>query len=95
GALLLFAFFMISDPKTTPNSRAGRVVWAVLIALVAGYWQFALYRPNGLLFALVLSAPAVPLLDWWLPGERYLWRVRPTEPSTLTKGDRHVPTLAR
>src|SRR5205823_9362352 len=24
GALLLFAFFMISDPKTTPNSRAGR-----------------------------------------------------------------------
>ena len=25
GALLLFAFFMISDPKTTPDSRAGRM----------------------------------------------------------------------
>ena len=24
GALLLFTFFMISDPKTTPDSRAGR-----------------------------------------------------------------------
>ena len=23
GALLLFTFFMISDPRTTPNSRAG------------------------------------------------------------------------
>ena len=25
GAFLIFAFFMISDPKTTPDSRAGRI----------------------------------------------------------------------
>ena len=30
GALLLFTFFMISDPRTTPNSRAGRIVFAAL-----------------------------------------------------------------
>ena len=35
GALLLFAFFMISDPKTTPDSRAGRVLFAALVALGA------------------------------------------------------------
>src|SRR6185503_806038 len=29
GALLIFAFFMISDPRTTPDSRAGRVLFAV------------------------------------------------------------------
>ena len=29
GALLLFTFFMISDPKTTPDSRAGRILFAV------------------------------------------------------------------
>ena len=28
GALLLFTFFMISDPKTTPDSRAGRILFA-------------------------------------------------------------------
>ena len=27
GALLLFTFFMISDPKTTPDSRAGRILF--------------------------------------------------------------------
>ena len=32
GALLLFAFFMISDPKTTPDSRIGRALFAVLVA---------------------------------------------------------------
>jgi hypothetical protein len=26
GSLILFTFFMISDPKTTPDSRAGRIV---------------------------------------------------------------------
>src|SRR5262249_26232967 len=53
GALLLFAFFMISDPKTTPNSRAGRIVFAVVVALGAWYVQFRLFRTNGLLWSLV------------------------------------------
>ena len=30
GAFLVFAFFMISDPKTVPDSRGGRVVFAAL-----------------------------------------------------------------
>ena len=32
GALLLFTFFMISDPKTTPDSRVGRILFGVLVA---------------------------------------------------------------
>ncbi len=32
GTLLLFAFFMISDPRTTPDSRVGRIVFALLVA---------------------------------------------------------------
>jgi hypothetical protein len=73
GALLVFTFFMISDPKTTPDSRAGRVVFAALVAAIAGFITFVLYRPNGLLFALALAAPAAPLLDRLLPGGRYAW----------------------
>jgi hypothetical protein len=37
GAFLIFTFFMISDPKTTPDSRAGRILFAVLVALGAGW----------------------------------------------------------
>ena len=33
GSLLLFTFFMISDPKTSPNHPVARIIWAVLIAL--------------------------------------------------------------
>src|SRR6185503_5451674 len=74
GALLLFAFFMISDPKTTPDSRAGRIVFAALVALGAAFVQFKLFRPNGLLWSLAACSFLVPVLDWLLPGKRYSWQ---------------------
>jgi Na+-transporting NADH:ubiquinone oxidoreductase subunit NqrB len=68
GALLLFAFFMISDPKTTPNSRAGRILFGVLVATGAAYVQFRLFRPNGALWSLALCSLLVPLIDLVLPA---------------------------
>jgi enediyne biosynthesis protein E5 len=73
GALLLFTFFMISDPKTTPDSRAGRVLFAALVAFGGWYVQFRLFRTNGLLWSLALFSVAVPLIDRLLPGNRYSW----------------------
>lgn len=78
GALLIFAFFMISDPKTTPDSRIGRIVYALLVSLAALYVQFGLFRPNGLLWGLIACAPLVPLIDHLLPGSRYHWTLSPT-----------------
>ncbi len=34
GSLLIFAFFMISDPRTTPDSRLGRFIFAFSVALL-------------------------------------------------------------
>jgi enediyne biosynthesis protein E5 len=73
GALLLFAFFMISDPKTTPDSRTGRVLFAALVALGAAYVQFRLFRTNGLLWSLALWSLFVPAIDRLVPGTRYVW----------------------
>lgn len=77
GALLLFAFFMISDPMTIPNRHGARVGYAILVALVAFAWHFALFRPNGLVWALFLCTPLVPLIDRLWPGERFEWRAPP------------------
>jgi len=76
GALLLFTFFMISDPKTTPDSRAGRVLFAALVAYGAWYIQFRLFRTNGLLWSLAACSLAVPAIDRLLPGRRYEWAGR-------------------
>lgn len=74
GALLLFTFFMISDPKTTPDARSGRILFGCLIAASAAYVQFALYRTNGLLWSLALCSPLTPLIDYLLPGGKYQWQ---------------------
>ena len=74
GALLIFAFFMISDPKTTPDAASGRVLYAGVVASVAFIIQFVHYVPNGPIIALALSAPLVPAIDALLQGSHYRWQ---------------------
>jgi Na+-transporting NADH:ubiquinone oxidoreductase subunit NqrB len=74
GGLLLFAFFMISDPMTIPNRRSARIGYAIFVATIAFVWQFAFFRSNALLWALFIAAPVVPLIDWRWPGAGFVWR---------------------
>lgn len=80
GALLIFGFFMISDPKTSPNSAAGRIVFGSMVAAVAYTIQFVFYEPNGPILALIMSAPLVPLIDALSHGRNYRW-IRAAEQS--------------
>jgi len=73
GALLIFAFFMISDPKTTPNTPVGRVLFAAIVAAIAFTIQFVYYEPNGPILALIAAAPTVPLIDMLTRGQIYQW----------------------
>jgi Na+-transporting NADH:ubiquinone oxidoreductase subunit NqrB len=73
GALLLFTFFMISDPKTTPDSRAGRILFAALVAFGGWYINYRLFRTNGILWSLAGAAILVPIIDALLPAARYTW----------------------
>jgi Na+-translocating ferredoxin:NAD+ oxidoreductase RnfD subunit len=83
GALLLFTFFMISDPKTTPDSRLGRILFGFLVAAGAAYVQFALYRTNGLLWSLAICSMLTPLIDYVRPGAKYQWK----SPNTGKEGE--------
>jgi hypothetical protein len=87
GAFLIFTFFMISDPKTTPDSRAGRILFAFLVAFGAGWIRFRMFRPNDLIWSLAALSMLTPLIDLLLPGGRYEWGARPKTKSigTVTK----------
>ena len=74
GALLLFAFFMISDPRTTPDSRLGRILFATLVAL----WRVVravppLPRPTDCSGPSRSSRSRPPVIDWLRPGAPYRW----------------------
>ncbi len=92
GAVLLFAFLMISDPRTTPDSRIGRILLAVMVTLGAGWIQFVQYGNNGPLLALVACSLFVPVLDRLLPGTRFTWDSRRRR--SVTAGDTHPPQIS-
>ena len=91
GALLLFAFLMISDPKTTPDSRAGRVCFAVLVAIGGAWVEFGLHRPNGLLWSLAAAAPLTLAINHLLPGPRFAWSLRAAGGASPLRSSRAGP----
>ena len=74
GAVLLFAFFMISDPMTTPQRRSARIAYAAMVALLAFGWQYLLFKPHGLIVILFLSSWTVPLWNRVWPQQRFKWQ---------------------
>ena len=77
GSLLIFTFFMISDPRTSPDSRLGRFIFAASVAVLAHYMAFFMQMRPALYVALIALAPFVFLIDLVLPAERFAWN-RPT-----------------
>ena len=73
GSLLLFAFFMISDPKTAPDHKRARIIWAVLIAVLSFYLAAFKFINAAPVWALVLLAPLVPLLDMIFMAKKFQW----------------------
>lgn len=74
GALLLFAFFMISDPMTTPVHRRARIAYCALVATAAFCWQYLMFAPHALVTALFLLSPIVVWFNRRWPATQYRWR---------------------
>lgn len=73
GSLLLFAFFMITDPMTSPNAPRARIVWSMLVAVITfGMSTFAFVH-TAPIWALFLLCAITPLLDLLFKGERFSW----------------------
>ena len=81
GAVLLFAFFMISDPMTTPQRHNVRIGYAVLVALGAFVWQYLLFRPHGLIVVLFAASWLVPLCNYLWPQARFVWQAPASSPT--------------
>ncbi|HET7029323.1 MAG TPA: hypothetical protein VFI34_02340 [Candidatus Limnocylindrales bacterium] len=72
--VLIFLFFMITDPKTTPGGQVGRVVFGLLVAIASTI----LMAPQvdefgtkvGLLTGLVVICALRPLVDRLVPEPR-------------------------
>ena len=74
GSLLLFSFFMITDPKTTPNHKIARIIWCVAIASISYYLATFKFMNGAPILVLVMAQPIVPLLDILFKAKKFEWR---------------------
>jgi electron transport complex protein RnfD len=63
GGLILCAFFMATDPVTSPWSNFGRFVFAFGCGLIALLIRVEGGRPEGVYYSILLMNMTVPLID--------------------------------
>ncbi len=74
GSLLLFSFFMITDPKTTPNHSVARILWSMAVAVVAFYLTTFKFMNGAPIWVLIFAQPLVPILDKLFKARRFQWK---------------------
>ncbi|BAY61881.1 hypothetical protein NIES22_19480 [Calothrix brevissima NIES-22] len=73
GSLLLFALFMVTDPRSIPNARIGRILWAVCIALFTFILRNYFFISSAVFWALFILAPLTLLFDVFFSAPKYSW----------------------
>ncbi len=73
GTLLLYAFFMITDPVTTPNHIKGRVIWSVLLGIISFVLMSQFYIHTAPIWVLFFLAPLTAFMDRKYQFERFQW----------------------
>ncbi len=76
GSLLLFALFMITDPRSIPNAKIGRIVWAVCIAILTFILRNYFYVSTAVFWALFAIAPLTILTDIFWSAPRFAWSIQ-------------------
>lgn len=73
GSLLLFALFMVTDPRSIPNARPARLIWAVAIAALTFVLRNQFYLTTAVFWALFALAPLTLVLDKVWSAPRFEW----------------------
>jgi Na+-transporting NADH:ubiquinone oxidoreductase subunit NqrB len=73
GSLLLFALFMITDPRSIPNARTSRLIWAISIAGLTFILRNQFLISTAVFWALFALSPLTILLDFLWSAPRFSW----------------------
>ena len=85
GGLMLGAFFIVTDPVTSPNTAAGQFIFGLGCGLLTWIIRSWGGYPEGVAFAVMLMNAAAPLIDYYIKPRIY-GRDRKGVSLTVNKG---------
>lgn len=74
GSLLVFTFFMLTDPRSIPNAKNSRIIWAIAIAFLSFILKEIFYINSAIFLALFIISPMTILLDLTWKENRFRWQ---------------------
>lgn len=83
GSVFLFAFFMITDPMTTPSKKSIRIFWTIAVAAISFTLTNFYYINASVQWVLFFATPLTPLLDKIFRGNAFQWRSAIQSSSTI------------
>lgn len=95
GSLLLFALFMITDPRSIPNARISRLIWAICIAAFTFILRNYFFVSTAVFWALFFISPLSIGLDLIWKSSRFSWKGTTDERDlSLVEGVEIEPAIA-
>lgn len=83
GTILLFAFFMITDPVTTPKAFKSRIIWSVSIGALTFVLTNWFQNYTAPIWALLFITPFSILLNHIYKGRTFSWLPNSTSKSII------------
>jgi Na+-transporting NADH:ubiquinone oxidoreductase subunit NqrB len=80
GSLLLFAFFMITDPRSIPNAAKGRIFWSICLASSTFIIQHFFYLQTALFWSLFALSPLTIICDSIWKKSQFTWQANQQRP---------------
>ncbi|BAQ64228.1 RnfABCDGE type electron transport complex subunit D [Geminocystis sp. NIES-3709] len=74
GSLLVFAFFMLTDPRSIPNAKNSRIIWSIVIAISSFIIKEFFYINSAFFLALFIISPLTILFDLIWKENRFRWQ---------------------
>lgn len=90
GSLLLFTFFMITDPMTTPKAQGARIGWSIAIALLAFVLGWKWWVNATPIWALLIVSAFTPLIDRLWKGDAFRWMSEQRHGSNAVNSAQHA-----
>ena len=74
GGIVMAAFFMATDPVTSPVTSNGQLVYGALVGILSGLFRLYGSSADSVSYAVIISNMIVPMIDEFIPSLPYAYR---------------------
>lgn len=75
GGVLFGAFYMITDPVTSPVSSPGRVMFGIIAAVITVFIRLFGSLPEGVGYSILIANMFAPVIDYYKwSGSKFTWK---------------------